>query len=130
MRKRLMGQFPLRQKEQSGIGAAAFSIHPESRYFARESKSQFISRLSVKAVLRRPASKVARDHIVADARLDIISDYAPKCGKRRWDGDELTSFFGDAAGSRTGREDIRNPHGAHGIAVADARGAKEIDCYV
>jgi hypothetical protein len=125
-----MGQFPLRQKKQSRIGTATFTMQPERHYFPRESENRSISSLSLWAVKRRAVSRVICDRTSVDARLDIISDYAEKCGEWHWVGALRTSLRGDLAGSRAGREYIRRPYGADGITVADADGAKEIDCYV
>jgi len=125
-----MGQFPLRQKKQSGIGTATFAVQPERHYFPRESENRSISSLSLWAAKRRAVSRATCDDTSVNARLDIISDYARKCGERHWAGALRTSSRGDLAGSRAGREYIRRPYGADGITVADADGAKEIDCYV
>src|SRR5689334_4950516 len=125
-----MGQFTPQEKEQSGIGTTAFTMPPETHYFPKESRTRSIASLSFSTVKRRAASRAKCDRASVDARLDIISDYARKCGERCWAGTLQTSLNGDLAGLRAGREYIRRPYGAGGITVADANGAKEIDCYV
>ncbi|MBB4570646.1 hypothetical protein GGE67_005322 [Rhizobium leucaenae] len=129
VRKRLMGQFTLQEKKQSGIGATAFTTQPEMHCFPKESETRAIASLSLSTVKRRTVSRAICDRVSVDARLDIISDYVWKCGERRWAGTRQASLR-DVAGSRAGREYIRRSYGAYGITVADANGAKEIDCYV
>jgi len=125
-----MGELPLWHEQQSGIGAAALPKQPGIRCLPGNAAHRTMFAIIRGKMSGNAVPAAGYDNDRRNAGLDIIAGYGRKCGKRHRFNAAGIFLAGDFAVSCMVRENIRRSDDVYGIAVADADGAKEIDCYV
>lgn len=125
-----MGELPLWHKQKIGIGAAALPMRWKSLCLPRETAGPAVFDFMDRDANMSAALAVAYANSRTNAGLDIIAGYARNCGKQL-SLNAAGPFFSEADPvSCAIRDNIRKSDGVYANAMADANGAKEIDCYV